>query len=53
MTSLRRRLRRTEREAALGQSERTPLLVLGGVGLVVTVVAAVVIAVALLVWIFA
>lgn len=38
------------REAARGESERTPLLVIGGVGGTIAIVAGILIAVLLLVW---
>jgi hypothetical protein len=43
----------TERSVARGDSPETPLFVLGGVTFVIACVAAVVIAIALLVWIYA
>ena len=43
-------LEREAREAARGESERTPLLVLGGVGGAIAVVAGLLIAFLLLLW---
>jgi hypothetical protein len=43
-------LEREAREAARGQSARTPALVLGGVGGVIAITVAVLAAVALLIW---
>jgi hypothetical protein len=43
-------LEREAREAARGQSARTPALVLGGVGGVIAIVVAVLAVVALLIW---
>jgi hypothetical protein len=46
-------LEREAREAARGESEKTPLLVLGGVGGTIAVVVAALVLVALLIWLFA
>jgi hypothetical protein len=46
-------LEREAREAARGDSERTPLLVLGGVGGTIAVVVAALVLIALLIWLFA
>lgn len=46
-------LEREAREAARGESEKTPLLVIGGVGGTIAIVAGVLIAIALLIWLFA
>jgi hypothetical protein len=43
-------LEREAREAARGESERTPLLVLGGVGGTIALVVGILIAVLLLLW---
>ena len=43
-------LEREAREAARGESERTPLLVLGGVGGTIALVAGILIVVLLLLW---
>jgi hypothetical protein len=43
----------TQREIARGESERTPWFVLGGVTLLIAIVAGTLIAVAVLVWVFA
>lgn len=46
-------LEREAREAARGASEKTPLLVLGGVGGTIAVVVAALVLIALLIWLFA
>lgn len=46
-------LEREAREAARGESEKTPLLVLGGVGGTIAIVAGVLIVVAFLIWLLA
>jgi hypothetical protein len=46
-------LEREAREAARGESEKTPLLVLGGVGGTIAVVVAALVLIALLIWLFA
>ena len=46
-------LEREAREAARGESERTPLLVIGGVGGTIAIVVGVLIVVALLIWLLA
>jgi hypothetical protein len=46
-------LEREAREAARGQSEKTPLLVLGGVGGTIAVVVLALVLVALLIWLLA
>ena len=46
-------LEREAREAARGESEKTPLLVIGGVGGTIAVVVGILIAVALLIWLLA
>ena len=45
-------LEREAREAARGDSEKTPLLLIGGVGGVIAVVAVILIVAMLLVWFF-
>ena len=45
-------LEREAREAARGESEKTPLLLIGGVGGTIAVVAGVLIVAMLLVWLF-
>jgi hypothetical protein len=45
-------LEREAREAARGESEKTPLLLIGGVGGVIAVVAGILIVAMLLVWLF-
>ena len=45
-------LEREAREAARGESEKTPLLVIGGVGGAIAVVAGILIVAMLLVWLF-
>lgn len=45
-------LEREAREAARGESERTPLLLIGGVGGTIAVVAGILIVAMLLVWLF-
>ena len=45
-------LEREAREAARGESEKTPLLLLGGVGGTIAVVAGILIVAMLLVWLF-
>jgi hypothetical protein len=45
-------LEREAREAARGESEKTPLLVIGGVGGTIAIVVGILILVALLIWIF-
>ena len=45
-------LEREAREAARGESERTPLLLIGGVGATIAVVAGILIVAMLLVWLF-
>ncbi len=45
-------LEREAREAARGESEKTPLLLIGGVGGVIAVVAGILIVAMLLVWFF-
>jgi hypothetical protein len=47
------KLERTSRDVARGDAPETPIFVLGGVTLVIAAVAAVVIAVALLLWLYA
>jgi hypothetical protein len=46
-------LEREAREAARGESEKTPLLLIGGVGGTIAVVAGILIVAMLLVWLFA
>jgi hypothetical protein len=46
-------LEREAREAARGESEKTPLLLIGGVGGVIAVVVGILIVAMLLVWLFA
>lgn len=46
-------LEREVREAARGESEKTPLLVIGGVGGTIAVVAGVLVLVMILIWRFA
>ncbi len=53
MSDPRETIERTVQEVARGRSERTPWFVLGGVTLVVAIVAGVVIAIAVLVWVLA
>jgi hypothetical protein len=45
-------LERETREAARGESEKTPLLLIGGVGGTIAVVAGILIVAMLLVWLF-
>ncbi|HKI23091.1 MAG TPA: hypothetical protein VKA24_06705 [Gaiellaceae bacterium] len=45
-------LEREAREAARGESEKTPLLLIGGVGGTIAVVAGILIVAMLLVWLF-
>ena len=45
-------LEREAREAARGESEKTPLLLIGGVGGTIAVVAVILIVAMLLVWLF-
>jgi hypothetical protein len=45
-------LERETREAARGESEKTPLLLIGGVGGTIAIVAGVLIVAMLLVWLF-
>jgi hypothetical protein len=45
-------LEREAREAARGESEKTPLLLIGGVGGVIAVVVGILIVAMLLVWLF-
>ena len=45
-------LEREAREAARGESEKTPLLLIGGVGGTIAVVAGIMIVAMLLVWLF-
>jgi hypothetical protein len=45
-------LERETREAARGESEKTPLLLIGGVGGTIALVAGILIVVMLLVWLF-
>jgi hypothetical protein len=46
-------LEREAREAARGESEKTPLLVLGGVGGTIAIVVGALVVVALLIWLLA
>ena len=46
-------LEREAREAARGESEKTPLLVLGGVGGTIAVVVGALVLIALLIWLLA
>jgi hypothetical protein len=46
-------LEREVREAARGESEKTPLLVIGGVGGTIAVVAGVLVVIMILIWRFA
>ena len=45
-------LEREAREAARGESERTPMLLIGGVGATIAVVAGILIVAMLLLWLF-